>query len=165
MLKLSAPRIVALACAAFLAAPVTAGATPRRRQVTAVLENAQFLSDAPECLFRLGFDVVSESGNHGKAVNCIKSYTGDASLNRALVLVHTTVTFDDGSIEADVVEDDANEDFPTYSLFHESFSGTVTGGTGKYKNAQGKVLGGGQVKAGEQGLYDILSAFVFDLRS
>ncbi len=150
--------VVALAVASMIAlqiAPAQASGRPvDRHRTTIVVELAPNLSvpvDCPDALFGFALDVSSVGGTPvGTGRTCVRSLEGcDPFVASCHRTVHATMTLDlrRGALIADLT---LCEILPTENSFIQFARGAITGGTGAYATANGRIVGGGRGAFDEQ---------------
>ena len=134
---------------ALQAAPAHAvNGTVDRHQTTIVVDLTPDLSvpvSCPDAPFGFALDVSSPSGTTvGSGRTCVKSLEGcDPFVAFCHRTVHATMTLDlrRGSLIVDLF---LLEVLPTEASFVQFGKGTVSGGTGDFATARGRIVGGGR---------------------
>ena len=146
------PILIAAVCAvALTAAPAYARGGQRSTVVMNLVPSGDASAACPGSLFGLAFDLTSPSGERlGTGRSCVDSIVGCDPFPRCHQTVHATLTFDlaRGSV---TVPATLQEVWPDESSFVQFGHGTVSGGTGAYARASGRLDGGGAGRFTEQG--------------
>jgi hypothetical protein len=145
--------LVGLASAFALTAGAARADDDERSRIVFGVENVADASAAcGDALFGLSFDIVSRRGVLlGSGRTCVHSFDGCsfAAGCRATLRATFTLDFARGSLTAAVV---LREVWPTDFSFIQRGRGRITGGTGTFEDARGRVKGGGTGVFTDQGV-------------
>jgi hypothetical protein len=160
-------KILVAALAAACTVALTAGPAQGSGHSTLAVSLVPNFAAPVSCAgFGFGLDVASLSGRPlGTGQTCIDSTVGcDPFVPFCRQTVRSTLTLDlaRGSLTMPLM---LCEILPSESSFIQTGRGTVSGGTGIYAGAKGRVAGGGAGSFDEQGAFTGRLVYVADLRT
>jgi hypothetical protein len=164
-------RIVPIAAAALISlAPNAFAGTSHRSYSTVTLypENPVVFGDpttaCPEGV--ITFAVVNAFGlPAGTGVNCIQSVTFDEVRQQQVLESDSTIQLVTGTLRAHVISTEALDFGADVHVIHESYRGTIAGGTGIYRNAHGTFMGGGTLETQNGAVIDVEIAYVYQFNA
>jgi hypothetical protein len=143
--------LIVLASALALTAGSARADDDERSRIVFRAENVRDATGCGNALFGLSFDMVSLRGVPlGTGTTCVHSFDGCsfAAGCRARVRATFTLEFRRGSLTAAMV---LREVWPSDFSFIQRGKGRITGGTGEFEDARGRVKGGGTGVFTDQG--------------